>query len=101
MSKSSEKYDDALFQESLRSILIAIDVQNPGKQSRAIVIASATPNEGKTIVALGLAATAALMGKRVLLVDSDLRKPSIHSYLGLDPSPGLTDLVQVRLHDNI
>jgi capsular exopolysaccharide synthesis family protein len=64
---------------------------------KSVLVASAIPKEGKTVVAANLAVTLAQASDRVLLVDADLRKPSLHSLLGLKPSEGLADLLQGRV----
>jgi succinoglycan biosynthesis transport protein ExoP len=56
-----------------------------------VMVSSAAPGEGKTTVALSLARAYALSGRSTLLIDCDLRKPSVHRQLGLDPSNGLID----------
>ena len=70
---------------------------------RSFIITSAMPGEGKSTVALNLAKTAAIMGKRVLLVDTDMRSISrISTSIPLANSFGLTDLVlkpNLNLHD--
>jgi capsular exopolysaccharide synthesis family protein len=59
---------------------------------RCVGLVSATPGEGKTTVALGLACSLAdAADRRVLLIDADLRKPSVEGYLGIPPSAGLTE----------
>lgn len=58
---------------------------------KTILITSSIPSEGKTVVALNLAGTFAQANKKVLLVDCDLRKPRVHSALGTDRYPGLSD----------
>ncbi|MBX7045914.1 MAG: polysaccharide biosynthesis tyrosine autokinase [Ignavibacteria bacterium] len=58
---------------------------------KTILITSSIPSEGKTVVALNLAGTFAQADKKVLLVDCDLRKPRVHSALGVDRYPGLSD----------
>jgi Mrp family chromosome partitioning ATPase len=56
-----------------------------------IVVSSAAPGEGKTTVALSLARAYALSGLPTLLVDCDLRKPSVHQQLGMEASEGLLE----------
>lgn len=60
---------------------------------KTLLVTSTQPEEGKTTVAVMLALTAALAGKRVLLVDADLRKPRVHRLLGLPNEHGLGDLL--------
>ena len=56
-------------------------------------ITSAQPTEGKSTIALNLAYSLAELGKNVLLIDSDLRRPSIHSKTGIPNQPGLVELL--------
>jgi capsular exopolysaccharide synthesis family protein len=60
---------------------------------RTIVVASASPEDGKTTVALHLAESAASMGSRVLLLEADLRRPSLGQWFGLHGRLGLTDVL--------
>lgn len=74
---------------NLRSRLHQIQAKVP---IRSVIVTSAVPGEGKSFVVSNLAlALSRQNGKRVLLVDADLRAPRIHSLLGASPSPGLTD----------
>jgi len=59
----------------------------------AAIVTSAGPNEGKTTTAVNLAATVAETGKTVLLIDCDMRHPEAHEHLGVDPGPGLSDVL--------
>jgi polysaccharide biosynthesis transport protein len=61
--------------------------------SGAVMIASGAPAEGKSSLAANLAVTAARAGTRVVLVDADLRNPTIASLFGLDAQSGLSDLL--------
>jgi len=77
----------------LRTNLQFMDVDNP---PRIIVITSALPGDGKSTVAIKLAEAIAESGQKVILVDADLRRPSLVEYLGLVPGAGLTDLLVGR-----
>ena len=60
---------------------------------QAFMISSAMPAEGKSTVSCQLAQSLARSGKRVVLVDFDLRRPTIHRYLDLEQSPGVGELL--------
>jgi polysaccharide biosynthesis transport protein len=77
--------------EALRHVKVAIDL-NPTDR-KVIGIVSALPGEGKTTIAATFAAFIAKSGARTLLIDGDLRNPSISNTLGYSNSPGLLDLV--------
>lgn len=63
----------------------------------SILVTSASIGEGKTITSINLAVTMAnVIDHTVLLVDADLRNPSIHRYLGIEPRQGLTDYLEGR-----
>jgi capsular exopolysaccharide synthesis family protein len=57
---------------------------------RTILVTSPTRGDGRTTTAINLSITLAQAGKRVLLVDADLRKPAIHTFLGLQNTTGLS-----------
>lgn len=63
---------------------------------KSVLVASAIPDEGKSMVAANLAATLAQASDKVLLVDADMRKPTLHSTLGLTPAAGLSDFLEGR-----
>ncbi|MBA3302093.1 MAG: hypothetical protein H0T15_09535 [Thermoleophilaceae bacterium] len=72
----------------LRMSLEFMDVDNP---LRSVLVTSGLPEEGKSTVAASLAAVTAMSGKRVLLVECDLHRPSLAGRLSLAPTPGLSD----------
>ena len=81
------------FAESIRSIKLAIDL-NPTKTSNRIVgITSALPNEGKSTVTAALAQIIAHAGQRVIMVDCDLRNPSLSTNLAPNASAGIVDVL--------
>jgi capsular exopolysaccharide synthesis family protein len=78
--------------EQFRKLRSAIMFRKSASPPRLILVTSTAPGEGKSFVAANLAATIALNPDRhVLLVDSDLRDPSIHRLLGLSNRAGLSD----------
>jgi capsular exopolysaccharide synthesis family protein len=78
----------------LRNKLIAM---NPDGDPKTLVVTSAIKGEGKTVCALNLAlAFAELERHKILLVDADLRAPSLERALNLNPGPGLADLLLER-----
>jgi polysaccharide biosynthesis transport protein len=74
----------------LRTNLQFIDAAN---RPKSIVISSSIPGEGKSTVAINLAVALADTGARVILVDADLRRPSIAEYAGIEGSVGLTTVL--------
>ena len=77
--------------EALRYIKVAIDLHPT--EGKVIGIVSALPGEGKTTVAAAFAAFVSRTGARTLLIDADLRNPSMTRSLGYALSPGLLDMV--------
>ncbi|MEZ5779563.1 MAG: GNVR domain-containing protein [Paracoccaceae bacterium] len=82
------------YAEALRKLRAAVDqaVLRP-HGAKVIMVTSALPGEGKTSVALGLARTYAAAGSNVLLIDGDMRKPSLHRHLGLEPRIGFSEFL--------
>jgi capsular exopolysaccharide synthesis family protein len=74
-----------------------LDYVGVDNASRAFLITSVKQTEGKSVVATNLALMMAQSGQKVILVDADFRKPSIHTYLGLDNEKGLSDLFRSDL----
>ena len=81
------------FRESLDLIYKNIEFLNSGVPSASLMITSALAGEGKSMVALGLAFSAARLHQRVLLIDVDLRSPSLHKQLNLPNEQGLSTLL--------
>jgi len=74
----------------LRTSLDFVDVDSP---PRTILVSSSLPGEGKTTVAVNLALALAAAGRRVVLVEADLRRPRVTRYLGLVSGAGLTSVL--------
>jgi capsular exopolysaccharide synthesis family protein len=64
------------------------------KKCRVIMISSAVAGEGKTLLSTHLAASLARAGYRALLIDGDLRRPSLHRIFGMEPSPGFSEALR-------
>jgi Mrp family chromosome partitioning ATPase len=77
----------------VRTNLEFLDVDNP---AQIVLVTSGLPGEGKSTVSSALAATAALSGRRTLLVECDLRRPQIAERFGLGDGPGLSDYLAGR-----
>ena len=68
------------------------------KTCRVIGVTSAQPSEGKSTVSINLAYSLAELGKTVLLIDGDMRRPSIHNTVGEPLSPGLSDVLTGKIN---
>lgn len=79
------------YAEMLRAIRTRIEFVLKRKQNMAICITSTESGDGKTFLATNLAALYAMSGKKTLLIDLDLRKPNIHTKLGLEKGSGLSN----------
>jgi protein-tyrosine kinase len=79
--------------ESYRSLRTAIQFASLDREIRSIAITSSVPQEGKSTTSANLAIVMAQMGKRTLLVDTDLRRPTVHSVFGVRREPGLTNVL--------
>jgi succinoglycan biosynthesis transport protein ExoP len=81
------------FAESIRSIRFAIDLDPTRTPSKVVGLTSALPDEGKSTIATSLAQVLANSGKRVIVVDCDLRNPSLSATLTPNADAGITDIV--------
>ena len=84
------------FAESLRLIKVAADLSNIGKSSKIIGFTSSLPNEGKSTLAAGLALLIAQSGGRAVLVDGDLRNPSLTRLLAPHAKAGFIELISEK-----
>ncbi len=84
--------------ECCRSLRTNIVFSAADRQLKTIVVSSANPREGKTTSVIYLGTTMAQSGQRVLLIDTDMRRPRLHTSLGVPRQKGLTNLI-VGDHD--
>ncbi|MDF1678696.1 MAG: polysaccharide biosynthesis tyrosine autokinase [Legionellaceae bacterium] len=79
--------------EALRSLRTTVQVTLPCAENNVISILGIAPGVGKSFVSANLTYLLAAAGKRVVLVDTDLRKGTLHKYFSLGPAPGLSELL--------
>jgi capsular exopolysaccharide synthesis family protein len=79
--------------ESCRSLRTNIVFSYADRQLKTLVVSSANPREGKTTLVMYLGTTMAQSGQRVLLVDTDMRRPRLHTSTGVPGSKGLSNLI--------
>jgi non-specific protein-tyrosine kinase len=80
--------------EGYRMLRANIEFASVDAPVKTLLVTSAVPNEGKTVTAANIAVVFAQAGRRVLLVDADLRKPSVHTIFGLPNGQGLTTMLR-------
>jgi succinoglycan biosynthesis transport protein ExoP len=90
LSDTSEFSGTAEAYRQVRTNLQFIDVDNP---ARTVVVTSSLPGDGKTTVAVNLALVLAQSGARVVLIEADLRRPRVVSYLGMISGAGLSNVL--------
>jgi capsular exopolysaccharide synthesis family protein len=76
---------------NLRARLLSLE---PSTVPRSVLVTSAQEGDGKSVIAVNLAAALARARRRTLLVDGDLRRPSLHRFFGLDNDRGLRELLE-------
>jgi len=79
--------------ESYRALRTSLLLSNLGAPPKVIMVTSALPQEGKSTTSINCAVVLAQKGVRVLLIDADLRRPSIHKTLGMGPRSGLSNVL--------
>ena len=100
-TKEKEKYPlplknspHSVVSEAFRGLRTNINFRCIGKEIKTLLVTSLVPEEGKTFISANLAGAFAQTDKKILVVDCDLRKSSLHKYYGLDNKKGLTQLIQ-------
>lgn len=91
------------FSEAVRTIYTSLLLSHVDNPPTKILMASAQPDEGKTTITLNLARMQAMAGRKVLIIDADLRRPGISKIIGLEDKPGLVELLleEAEIEDTI
>jgi tyrosine-protein kinase Etk/Wzc len=79
--------------EAYRALRTNLNYLTPPRAPRVIVLTSALPGDGKTTTAVNLAITLAQQGQRVILIDAETRRGTVHEAFGIPPAPGFFDLM--------
>jgi succinoglycan biosynthesis transport protein ExoP len=86
------------YAEAIRSVYASLLLTQGGDPLRTIAVTSSQPSEGKSTLSLSLARTVAAAGHRAILVEADLRRPSIHTQLRLERHVGLAEVLVGTAH---
>lgn len=87
----AHKNPKSVVAEQFRTIRTNIHFSLPDKELKTLLVTSATPGEGKSTNSSNIAVVFAQEGRRVLLVDADMRKPTVHHTFGLNNTKGLSN----------
>lgn len=87
-------YPRAAVAESFRSLRTSLQFASIDQDVQTLLVTSPLPGDGKTTIAANLAVAFALAGRRTILVDADLRRPTVHQVFGLSGESGLTNLLR-------
>ena len=79
--------------ESYRALRTSLLLTSIGAPPKVILVTSALPQEGKSTTSLNTSVVLAQKGSRVLLIDADMRRPSVHKTLGMGPKTGLSNVL--------
>ncbi|MDD1529429.1 exopolysaccharide biosynthesis protein [Bradyrhizobium sp. WBOS7] len=95
------EYPLSRFSEAVRSLKVAVDLNSVARESRILAVTSTMPNEGKSTLSTNLAQLIAQSGARVVLIDADLRNPSLSRAVAPEAQVGLVDILaqKVQLED--
>ncbi len=96
--KKNNYYNSSMYDEAIRSIRTNIQFSGVDKKNKIISITSAKPAEGKSTVIYNIAKSFAENGDKVILLDCDLRKPSISTISGVENNLGLTNFLTGKVY---
>lgn len=81
------------YAEAIRNLRTGIQLSNVDRAPQVVLVTSSAPDEGKSVLATALAQTSALSGRKVLLIEADLRRRVLGGYVGLDAEAGLVRML--------
>jgi capsular exopolysaccharide synthesis family protein len=81
------------FEDAIRHLRNTIDLSATNSKTRSLLLTSAVAGEGKSTIASGLALAYATAGRKTLVIDADLRRPSLHTLFGTSRETGLCDVL--------
>lgn len=90
---SRNEKDDRVIADTFQFVRARLRYFNVDRDLRVLAVVSAQPGDGKTTVAHWLADASAKMGERTLLIEADLRRPTVAEELGVNDGPGLADVL--------
>ena len=88
------------FSEAFRTLRTSVLFSTVDAHTHTIVVTSARPGEGKTVTSSNLAMGIAQAGQRVVLIDTDMRRPRVHEVFDIEQEPGLSSLLVGHAHAN-
>lgn len=92
--KNNNYYSDSsMVDEAIRTLRTNISFSSTDNKLKSLVITSSNPSEGKSNISINLARSMAQNGQRVILIDCDLRNPSVGKYIGVEVGIGMTNLL--------
>jgi succinoglycan biosynthesis transport protein ExoP len=81
------------YAEAVRTLRMGVQMADVDDPAKVVLVTSSIPQEGKSTIALSLAFSALKAGLRTVIIDADLRHPSVSRFFGLEKGPGLVDLL--------
>ena len=83
--------------EAYQAVRTSVELSTEAGTPKTLLVTSSRPGEGKSTTALAMARDAAVSGRTVLLIDADMRRPSLHKVLGMPREPGLSSFLTQQL----
>jgi polysaccharide biosynthesis transport protein len=84
------------YDEAIRAVRTALNLASTDRLIRSVLVTSAVPGEGKSTIAAQVAVAYAQIGRKVLLVDANFRRPTLHEIFSLEGTTGFADVLQGR-----